>query len=228
MAMFERHAPNVSFKGRTAFGLAAAVVGVAAIVVVLGSSGTLPPSLVPAGPNMISSQPTHPPVESLTAVGTIGPQHTEFATSVRERVIYGTLHDMVVGAVAVVDGEVQAVEFGERRTLGPDDPGISYTFATLKITDVLAGSLDAPEIVLIEDGVLNARSEVGDNGVYFLWERLDRPGFYRLVSSQGRFLIDGSGNLEGSNPDDPLVRELESLGPDELRAQVRAVGSRPL
>jgi hypothetical protein len=61
------------------------------------------------------------------------------------------------------------------------------------------------------DGV--APSEVGDSGIWFLIATADPelPGFV-VVNSQGRYLSIGE-RVDGGDRSDPLVRELEALGP---------------
>ena len=56
---------------------------------------------------------------------------------------------------------------------------------------------------------------------HFLVRKRDRPEFLRVVSSQGRFRADASGRLRGSNPEDPLDRELQRLSLAELRERVQ-------
>jgi hypothetical protein len=75
-------------------------------------------------------------------------------------------------------------------------------------------------LVLEDDGLLAARSNRTDTGIYFLMEKRDKPGLYRLTSSAGRLRLDASGMLHGSNPENALSRSLEQLTLSELRDEV--------
>lgn len=63
-------------------------------------------------------------------------------------------------------------------------------------------------------------SEIGDTGFYFL-SQTGRGSIYRLLSSQGRYLVSGGDLLVGSNREDALVRQMEVLGRDRLRAEIQ-------
>lgn len=69
-------------------------------------------------------------------------------------------------------------------------------------------------------------SIVGDRGFYFLTlieaKTLEDASYltFTLVSSQGRYRIQPDNSLEGSNPDDAVVQEVQTLTPDQLRGEI--------
>ncbi len=150
------------------------------------------------------------------------------ATSAYQFVSVG---ELVSASDAVVRATVVAVERG-RLVGGPGAGGVVSRRVTLRIDELLAG--DASSTVLVEEegwladgtpivvnGVVPSRR--GDAGIWFL-DALADPDLpaYLVVNSQGRFLQQGA-SLHGGDQRDPLVRELQTLAPDELAVLVRAI-----
>lgn len=146
------------------------------------------------------------------------------AEDVRSVAYFRSVASMTEGSHLVVDGTVTAIAVVA--TLGSDEHQVERKHVTLAVNAVLAGQSDASQLIIEEDGIASAYSEVGDRGVYFLVQRRDRDaGIYRLVNYQGRYLDDGTGRLQRSGVEDELMSSLEVLSLDELSQQVRE-GSR--
>jgi hypothetical protein len=142
---------------------------------------------------------------------------------------FDDLDVMVATSDAVVRGTVLSVRPG--RTAGGKDAGHAMSFreVVLRVDAVFHGPDLTDTIVLEEAGAWGGKpvvmnnvrpSKVGDSGVYFLTLRKDSDlPRYILVSSQGRYLLSKD-QLEGSNPEDPLVQELQSLSVPDLEERV--------
>jgi len=62
-------------------------------------------------------------------------------------------------------------------------------------------------------------SAVGDTGYFFLHQKSDRPGAYRLTASNGRALIAGGAVRVSGEDHSPWP---QGVGPDQLDRAVRA------
>ncbi|CAN5743565.1 hypothetical protein BH23CHL8_BH23CHL8_29810 [soil metagenome] len=170
-------------------------------------------SLVGMPTGMTDAPPSQPPLPTTV---------TEFSTSAREVVHFDTLRALTDRSVVVVDARVVDVRSGHSAEIG-EDARIRFTRATLEVVEELAGD-GPPRISIEEDGLLVARSQVGDRGNYFLVrQRGTDDDVFRLINSQGRYRQDASGQLHASNPTDDLANNLEALGLAGLRDRVRSV-----
>ncbi|MGH2683386.1 MAG: hypothetical protein ACRDIX_09165 [Actinomycetota bacterium] len=146
--------------------------------------------------------------------------------SVKEVHYFSDLAQMVATSDAVVQGTVIETEPG--RVVGGQDPrpegdgAIQFLQVTISIDKVLYGSLPEGSFLVEEDGYNGVPpSEVGDRGFYFVHlkqDETDKP-YYRLINSQGRFLVQGE-RLVGSNDSDSWVQAIEAVSPLELEALV--------
>ncbi len=142
----------------------------------------------------------------------------ESAAQVREVFQFESLAEMVATSTIVVEAEVESIRPG--RVVPDGSPqGLQFDEVTLRVSRVFIGS-QVETVVVEEDGALAAKSNPNDAGIYFLMEKRDRPGVYRLASSAGRYRLDASGRLHGSNPESDLAVALEKLSLAELRAAV--------
>lgn len=143
------------------------------------------------------------------------------------------LEELMKHSVAVVEADVVDVVPG--RSVGEGVEGVfQYREVTLKIVEVLDGSLDQQEIILEETGWADGKpivfdglqpSNIGDHGYYFITEKSTQP-YYELTSSQGRYLKVGD-SLTGADQSDPLIKSLERLSPAELEQQIESVAAQP-
>lgn len=148
----------------------------------------------------------------------------EFETHAREIWSFTTLEELIVNSI-VVEGSVSAVGVDRVLDVGPDS-SIRISRANLTVDRVLYG--DPPGAVTIEDdGILAARSTLGDRGIYFLVQKRDQEaGIYRLVTSAGRYRVDSAGVLYASNPGNELAASLAKLGLPGLRQAIEDARSR--
>ncbi len=174
------------------------------------------------------------------------PEPVALTSSARHR--FSTLGQLVAASDLIVVGRIVAEESGrlfggvagsadELGSAVGDATAIRSHVLTLEVDEVLAGSTPAGStpIVLVEeeatladgtpvvvDGMRAGR--VGDRGVWFLVAGPD-PDFpgYALVNAQGRYLMAG-GALRGGDRADALVREVATLGLDDVRRAIRAEG----
>jgi hypothetical protein len=147
---------------------------------------------------------------------------------------FASLEDLVAVSDLVVSAEVIAAEPGRVFAGNGSEPSatngaVRSRVLTLHVDGVLhqalGGAAPSPDAILLveEEGWLLddspitvdgvAPSEVGDSGIWFLIATADPelPGFV-VVNSQGRYLSIGE-RVDGGDRSDPLVRELEALGP---------------
>lgn len=200
-----------------------AVAALAAFVLVAGCSSSASEPAGPAAGAQSSARTQDQADPTVAGTNEPGRHVAEFSTLAREIYHFSVLGEMVATSGAVVEGEITALVPGRTMTLPPDGK-TEFSEATLRVVDILAGT--APkEIVLEEDGILAAKSEVGDRGIYFIVQKKDRPAYYRLVNSQGRYHVDDAGKLHGSNPSDELVQALEGLGYDGLKTATLEVAA---
>lgn len=143
----------------------------------------------------------------------------------------------------VVSGTVVAIEPG--RTVGgsggkdafaAEDEyavptgAIQFNEVVVRVEEWLGGTTTiepGSEVVLEEEtpaAALAPSSQVGDSGVYFVVEKDDWPGAYRLSGSPARFLRTADSDaLLGSNPDFDWAARAANRSFDELRAQIREI-----
>lgn len=126
--------------------------------------------------------------------------------------------DLIIARTAV------AVEPG--RVVGSEDVQRQFTQVTIRVDEVFFGTPPGDKVLLEEWWATPEEgSAKDDTGIYFLHlkrEATDVP-YYRLVSSQGRFLATGD-DIVASNDEMTWVQELEgALTPEELEAKVKEV-----
>lgn len=130
-----------------------------------------------------------------------------------------SLADLAMNSDAVIKGTVVKVEPG--RLVGDEEP-VQLTQVSVSVERVLLGAVSG-DVILLEEGfgIPRESSSVGDSGIFFVHlkdEKTDQP-YYRLVSSQGRF-VEADGKVTASNDDLDWVKELESLTPTAFEAEV--------
>jgi hypothetical protein len=148
-----------------------------------------------------------------------------------------SLAELVAASALVVRGEVVGAARG--RTFG--DPGSQATIEsrvlTLRVDVVLHGADPGSSRVLVEeegwdgDGaplVVDGAdpSKVGDDGLWFLaGVGSGEERRYVIVSAEGRYLVRGTAlrGARGARGADPLISDLEALGPSGLAAAVAAL-----
>jgi hypothetical protein len=148
---------------------------------------------------------------------------------------FDDLASMVAASDLVVRARVDTTARG--RLVGDGDAAIVSRIDTLQVDEVLAGDAEAGTTLLVEEeGWLGdgtaiavnglAPSESGMDAIWFLDRRPDPelPG-YLVINHQGRYVVDGD-RIRGAAGDDPLVTELEPLGPEGLTAAVRRLSGR--
>jgi hypothetical protein len=136
---------------------------------------------------------------------------------------FDSLPQMIATSDLVIEGTVQNVEPG--RVVGRGDSAIQFGQVTMSVDRLLFGELEPSGVVLEEYGLEYGHlSRVGDHGVYFLTQKDDGigPRFFRIVSSQRRFLDDGSGGLVAPNDEADWVKAIEGESLAELENDVEA------
>ena len=146
---------------------------------------------------------------------------------------FGGLDELVKASDLVVRGRVEATSRG--RAIGNDDNAVVSRIVTVRVEEVLAGSVATTSVLVEEEGWLVdgrplevnglAPSREGMEAIWFL-DALppgDLPGFL-VINHQGRYALDGT-RLEGARGSDPLVDEVEALGADRLAAEVRRIAA---
>ncbi len=146
------------------------------------------------------------------------PDHiTEHATDAREVWHFDRLKDLAANSV-IVEGRVTSIE--KDRVSGSGEHSITINRVTIRVLENLRG--DVPSTVIMEeDGVLAARSNLGDHGIYFLVRKRDQDErVFRLITSQGRYRVDSTGTVHPSNPEDQLAISLSEFSLGELRREI--------
>ncbi len=146
---------------------------------------------------------------------------------------FGGLDELVKASDLVVRGRVEATSRG--RAVGNDDNAVVSRIVTVRVEEVLAGSVATPSVLVEEEGWLVdgrplevnglAPSQEGMEAIWFL-DALptgDLPGFL-VINHQGRYALDGN-RVEGARGSDPLVEQIEALGADRLVAEVRRIAA---
>jgi hypothetical protein len=184
--------------------------------------------------------------EAGVATTTTEPEPYEMESSAAHRWV--TLDELVEASAVVVRGQVVHTTRGELLGAEGTDPaaaGVVVREVTIQVDEVLHRSDGAPllgpgeRIVVAEEGWLStgeplvvdglAPSAPGDDAVWFLdalpaGEDADPTSegpTYVVVGSQGRYVVDGTDGLRGAEGDDALVASIESMSPDQLRAELR-------
>ena len=138
---------------------------------------------------------------------------------------FSSLPEMVATSDLVIEGTVKSVEPG--RVVGEGDAAIQFGQVTLSVNRVLFGKIEFSSVVLEEFGLESGHpSQVGDHGVYFLTQKNDGhgPQFFRIVSSQGRFLDDGRGGLVAPSDEADWVKAVEGESLSQLENDVDVAG----
>lgn len=147
--------------------------------------------------------------------------------------VFDDLPTMVATSDLVVRARVSAVAPG--RWVGDLEPGGRERVrdVTLEVEEVLFdkdGGAAPGRVTLDEWGwVADGRgyrdanltwTAPGDEGYYFLTPVRDAPGHHRLISSQGRALVDGDALVPGSEEGDPLHARTHDLSPAAMESAV--------
>ncbi|HPZ68456.1 MAG: hypothetical protein KBG78_06890 [Dermatophilaceae bacterium] len=140
-----------------------------------------------------------------------------------------SLAAMASASDLVFRGTVTAVAPG--RAVGPSaSEQIRFREVTIRVDEVVRSTASTPASVLVEEeGWLASGvgytmndigwSAVGDTGYFFLHQKSDRPGAYRLTASNGRALIAGGAVRVSGEDHSPWP---QGVGPDQLDRAVRA------
>lgn len=216
-------------------------------------------ALIAAGALYVASQVGDDPGDP----GGAGDLGTELAAGIRtpaanalEVNYFNGLDQMAASSDYVVVGTVTSVEPGrilkgdpkgeyepvEGETELEASGGLQFNQATLSVDTPLIGTGLEPgdEIPTEEDprGGLASGSLPGDHGIYFLQRKIgDAPKYFRLASSQGRFLetseVSGQGRLLGKSKGGSIAsgetrwsQDLEELSFAELVRTVERVAVR--
>ena len=174
--------------------------------------------------------------ESSTGGAAVDGPGTEAVVPVSAASIYdfGSLDELVEASDLIVRGRVEAASRG--RAVGSDANAIVSRIVTLRVEEVLAGSVATPSVLVEEEGwLVDGRplevnglgpSHEGMEAIWFL-DALppgELPG-YLVINHQGRYVLDGD-RLEGAgDAGDPLVAEVEALGAATLVAEVRRIAA---
>ena len=146
---------------------------------------------------------------------------------------FSSLDELVKASDLVVRGQVEATSRG--RAIGNDVNAVVSRIVTVRVEEVLAGSVATSSVLVEEEGWLVdgrplevnglAPSHEGLEAIWFL-DALppgELPGFL-VINHQGRYALEGN-RLEGARGSDPLVDEVEALGADGLAAEVRRIAA---
>ncbi len=143
---------------------------------------------------------------------------------------FSSVGELASAAAAIVEGEV--VKIAEGRLVGDGEAAIRLAEVHLLVAETLKGTPSAGSTILVEElgWTIDGRpllpetlrnSQVGDAGLYFLWLKQDETPTpaYRLINSQGRYLVEGA---RLGDADDSLARSLSELSLSDLEALVSA------
>lgn len=168
---------------------------------------------VPLGPT-----PDRARVNLMPWSGTLEPTEIEAPASLRE---------LARSADAIVRGEVISVVPG--RVFGdPDGDALHYAAATLRVADLLAGSIPSPQVTLeipLFDGPESiAGLPIWGEAVFFLRHKSDGD-FHRLVTFDS--LVVNEGGLALTDSDAPLLSGLAGAPFDDVVELIRREGCIP-
>ena len=155
---------------------------------------------------------------------------------IEEFYYYETPAEMVKASEVIVIGHVTDVASGRivGPTTDPDDPEavLRLQNVTLQVDEVVKGTIPSNQIKLEEepfDVVGFSRysaSAEGDQGFYFLEDVEDLPPpFFRVVNSQGRFLVRDGKVVTSDSEEAGWRRVLSRMSPDELRELIVSIVS---
>lgn len=138
-----------------------------------------------------------------------------------------SLRELTRSSDAVVRGEIISIVPG--RVFGdPDGHPLHYASATLRVDDLIAGSLAKGdellltlEIPLFDGPASIATLPAWGESIFFLRSKVD-PGFYRLLGFDGLVVNDDGVALTAS--DAPLLADLSGTPFDEVVETIRNVG----
>jgi hypothetical protein len=128
----------------------------------------------------------------------------------REDISFASFDEMFASADAVVEAKV--VSSSKGRTVGSEDP-LTFREVRLTVTRSWKGAAVVGHELRFEElgwsggtpvevnGV--EPSSTGQRGVFFLVEKSDQASMYRLVNSEGRYLVAEGERVEASNHEAP-------------------------
>ncbi len=147
---------------------------------------------------------------------------------------YATLDELLAASDLVVRARVTSTERGRVFGEPGEDTALESRLVGLEVTEVLRGAEPPAEVLVEEEGWLLdgsplivdglVPSATGDDAIWFLVDPSDdpdEPAPFVTTNAQGRYIVV-DGELVGADGDDPLVGELEALGPEGLQDAVRA------
>lgn len=150
----------------------------------------------------------------------VGPTAGDIPLYGDDRLDARSLKDLVVASDAVIEATVTKV--GPGRVVGGGDSGaLQLTLIVVNVDSVLSGKMQS-DTVFVEDDFTPANQVApGDTTYMFLHLKDDNTSvqYYRLVSSQGRFIVR-DGSVLASNEEDSWIQDLERLSPEEFVDQV--------
>lgn len=142
---------------------------------------------------------------------------------------FNELPEMIATADTVIIGTVSAQLDG--RVLEPafvgDSPPRNFVRFEVIPDEILTGSLETPTIVIEIDeyslayiGDINW-TQAGQKSLLFLHKKTDTTEpRYRPTNSQGVYLIDSQGELNGVRASDKLVEQISTLSLQDVRDEV--------
>lgn len=169
-------------------------------------------------------------------------EHGVHTAHAEESYSFTNLGEMVATSDLVVEATVESVAPGEvyEEVPGEIEGRIEFNDVFIRIDHVHFNRGNLPvttgDLLLVEEMRADSGHELvvnnvqhslqGDSGFYYLSLETTRmrgsEAYFSpyLVSSQGRYLVQSDGTLKGSNPEDPLVQQLEQLQPAEMRQEI--------
>lgn len=141
---------------------------------------------------------------------------------------FSSLKEMVARSIAVVEASVLEVQPGAVAAV-EDEASIQYMDVTLRLDRVFAGTgMSSGDTISVQElpTVELSLTPNGSHGFFFL-TRDNETGSYLIINPEGRFLVDGSGQITSSEADpDDWVVAIEKETPEQLRHDIAsAVGS---
>lgn len=151
---------------------------------------------------------------------------TEDAGHVRQYRTFASLDDMTRASDLVIRGTVLAIKPG--RTFSGESGGVAFFEVSVGVDMVLRGTFTEATIDLEVDNGLFPEIDTGRGAwpiegtqtVLFLHQKVDRPAFWRPVSSQGAYTIQ-SGSLIAADPVDKFANVVARIDLVTLEDAVR-------
>lgn len=156
-----------------------------------------------------------------------------------EALVFGALDEMIAASDAVVLGRIDEVAAAEPDESSGGD-GVSSITMRLVVDRLVRGELDGPQrdVALEEQRVRGGGDTIevgdlseGDQGLFFLWRRMDREeAVYRMVNAQGFVLFDDTQELSQTirtGRHDELSPGLERQDPGTLVSRVEDSDAEP-